>query len=221
MDFEDVLKSRYSARRFLSKPVPAATLERLLELAQHTPSWCNTQPWRLVITRGEATERFRRALYEHARSGAKPEPDFAFPAAYLGAYRDRRKVCGVQLYRALGIGRDDKAAAAEQSLENFRFFGAPHVVILTTDESLGAYGMLDCGLYIQTFMLAARNLGIDSIAQAALASYPAFIRQFFDLPADRKLVCGISFGYADEAHAIHSYRTERAGLNDVVRYVDR
>jgi nitroreductase len=221
MDFDAVLKSRYSARRFLSKPVPAATLECLLELAQHTPSWCNTQPWQLVITRGEATERFRQALYEHVRSGAKPEPDFAFPAAYLGAYRDRRKVCGVQLYQALGIGRDDKAAAAEQSLENFRFFGAPHVAILTTDEALGAYGMLDCGLYIQTFMLAARSLGIDSIAQAALASYPAFIRQFLDLPADRKLVCGISFGYADEAHAIHSYRTERADLSDVVRYVDR
>jgi len=221
MEFEDVLKSRYSARRFLSKPVSAAMLERLLELAQHTPSWCNTQPWQLVITRGEATDRFRQALYQHARSGAKPEPDFAFPAAYLGAYRDRRKVCGVQLYQALGIGRDDKAAAAEQSLENFRFFGAPHVAILTTDESLGAYGMLDCGLYIQTFMLAARSLGIDSIAQAALASYPVFIRQFLDLPADRKLVCGISFGYADEPHAIHSYRTERAGLDDVVRYVNQ
>ena len=221
MDFEDVLKLRYSARRFLSKPVPGATLEHLLELAQRTPSWCNTQPWQLVITRGEATERFRQALSAHVRSGAKPEPDFAFPVAYLGAYRDRRKVCGVQLYQALGIGRDDKAAAAEQSLENFRFFGAPHVAILTTDESLGAYGMLDCGLYIQTFMLAARSLGIDSIAQAALASYPAFIRQFFDLPSDRKLVCGISFGYADEAHAIHSYRTERASLDGVVRYVDR
>jgi nitroreductase len=220
MDFQDVLKSRYSARRFLSQPIPEQTLERLLELAQYTPSWCNTQPWQLVITRGEATDRFRQALYQHARSGAKPEPDFAFPAAYLGAYRDRRKLCGVQLYQALGIGREDKSAAAEQSLENFRFFGAPHVAIVTTDDSLGAYGMLDCGLYIQTFMLAARDLGIGSIAQAALASYPAFIRQFFGLPADRKLVCGISFGFADEAHAIHSYRTERAPLTDVVRYLE-
>jgi nitroreductase len=221
MDFEQVLASRYSARWFRPEPVPQMTLDRLLTLAQQTPSWCNTQPWQLMITRGDATERFRQALSQHVRSGAKPEPDFPFPAAYLGAYRDRRKVCGVQLYQALGIGRDDRAAAAEQSLENFRFFGAPHVAILTTDESLGAYGMLDCGLYVQTFMLAARDLGVDSIAQAALASYPAFLRQFFDLPTDRKVVCGISFGYADAAHAIHSYRTERAALADVVRYLDR
>ena len=98
--------------------------------------------------------------------------------------------------------------------------GALDVAILTTDESLGAYGMLDCGLYIQTFMLAARSLGIDSIAQAALASYPAFIRQFLDLPADRKLVCGISFGYAIAEHPIHSYRTERTSAADAVTFVE-
>ena len=89
-----------------------------------------------------------------------------------GVYRDRRKVCGVQLYQSLGIGKDDRAAAAEQALENFRLFGAPHVAIVTTDEKLGVYGMLDCGLYAQSFMLAARDSGVDTIAQAALASYP-------------------------------------------------
>ena len=164
------MRSRYSARRFQPVPVPGPILDRLLELAQQTPSWCNTQPWQLVVTRSEGTERFRQALYAHARSGAPPQPDFAFPAAYVGVYRERRKVCGVQLYQALSIGREDKAAAAEQSLENFRFFGAPHVAIVTTDELLGSYGMLDCGLYVQTFMLRRADLGVDSIAQAALAS---------------------------------------------------
>jgi nitroreductase len=220
MEFEAVLRSRYSARRFRPEPVPGPTLDRLLDLAQQTPSWCNTQPWQLMITRGDGTERFRQALYAHARSGAQPKPDFPFPAAYVGEYRERRKECGVQLYQALSIGREDKTAAAEQSLENFRFFGAPHVAIVTTDELLGSYGMLDCGLYVQTFMLAARSLGVDSIAQAALASYPDFIRQFFQVPADRKVVCGISFGYADGPHPIHSYRTERAALAESVRFVD-
>ena len=221
MEFEQVVRSRYSARLFRPEPVPDQTIDRLLDLAQQTPSWCNTQPWQLVITRGEATERFRQTLLAHARSGAPPNPDFPFPAAYLGTYRERRKVCGVQLYQALGIGREDRAAAAEQALENFRFFGAPHVAIITTDEALGAYGMLDCGLYVQTFLLAATSLGVDAIAQAALASYPDFIRRFLDVKADRKVVCGISFGYADANHPIHSYRTERAALPDAVRFVEQ
>lgn len=220
MDFEQVVNSRYSARAFRPQPVPEETLQRILLLAQQTPSWCNSQPWQLVITRGDGTERFRQALYDHARSGVPASPDFAFPAAYIGVYRERRKICGVQLYQSLGIGRDDKPAAAEQSAENFRFFGAPHVAIVTTAEALGAYGMLDCGLYVQTFMLAARSLGVDCIAQAALASYPQFLRQFLGLPPDRKVVCGVSFGYADAEHPIHSYRTERAGLNEIVRFVD-
>ncbi len=221
MDFEQAVNSRYSARMFRPEPVPDGTVQRILALAQQTPSWCNSQPWQLVITRGNATERLRHALYTHARSGAPPAPDFSFPAAYLGVYRERRKVCGVQLYQSLGIGREDKAAAAEQSLENFRFFGAPHVAIVTTPEALGAYGMLDCGLYVQTFMLSARSLGVDSIAQAALASYPQFLRQFLGLSDDRKVVCGLSFGYADAGHPIHSYRTKRAAPGEAVTFLDR
>jgi nitroreductase len=137
----------------------------------------------------------------------------------LGTYRERRKVCGVQLYQALGIGKDDRAAAAEQSLENFRLFGAPHVAIVTTDEALGVYGAIDCGLYVANFLLAARNFGVDTIAQAALASYPDFVRSFFSIPVDRKVVCAISFGYADANDRIHSYRTSRTGLNEVVTLV--
>jgi len=220
MEFDIVVRARYSARRFRPDPVPEQALSRILELAQQTPSWCNSQPWQLVITRGKATERFRQALYAHVRSGAKPNPDFAFPTQYVGVYRERRKVCGVQLYQSLGIGRDDKSAAAEQSLENFRLFGAPHAAIVTTDAMLGAYGLLDCGLYVQTFLLAACDAGVDAIAQAALASYPDFLREFFGLTSDRKVVCGISFGYAEREHPIHSYRMQRADLSEVVRFVD-
>lgn len=220
MEFEHVIRGRFSARAFKPDPVPDAVLSRILELAQCTPSWCNTQPWELVITRGPATVRLREALYAHARSGAAPATDFPFPAAYEGIYRDRRKVCGVQLYQSLGIGKDDRAAAAEQSLENFRCFGAPHVAILTTEDKLGPYGLLDCGLYIQSFMLAAVDAGIDCIAQAALASYSDFLRRYLSIPAHRRVVCGIAFGYADRSVAINGYRTQRAGTDQVVRFVD-
>jgi nitroreductase len=220
MDFETVVRSRYSARMFTPDAVPDETIERILALAQQTPSWCNCQPWQLVITRGQATQRFREAVLAHARTGAKPQPDFAFPAAYEGEYRERRKVCGVQLYQSLAIGREDRGRAAHQALENFNLFGAPHVAIVTTEAALGVYGLLDCGLYVQTFMLAARNFGVDSIAQAALASYPDVVRAHFGLPSNRKLVCGISFGYAAADHPIHSYRTERATVADAVTFVD-
>ena len=210
MEFEEVVRSRYSCRKYLPEPVPRPTIEKILDLAQQTPSWCNCQPWQVLVISGEAIERFRDQLYAHAARGKPAKPDFPFPLRYEGIYRERRKVCGVQLYEALGIGREDKASAAQQSLENFRFFGAPHVALITTEEELGVYGAVDCGLYVANFMLAAQNLGVASIAQAALASYPDFIRDRFGLPANRKFVCGISFGHADAAHPINTYRTARA-----------
>ncbi len=220
MDLETAIRDRYSARMFLPEPVLPETLERILVLAQATPSWCNTQPWQVLVTRGEATERFRETMYTHAASGAEEHPDFPFPEAYLGEYRERRKVCAVQLYGALGITREDKAGAARQGLENFRLFGAPHVAIVTTPAKLGTYGAVDCGLYVANFLLAARAHGVDTIPQAALACYPGVVRKFFGLPEDRLVLCGISFGYADITHPIHGYRTERAAVAEAVRIVE-
>ncbi|HEX7810444.1 MAG TPA: nitroreductase [Burkholderiales bacterium] len=220
MELERIVSARYSCRKYLPKPVPRATIDAILGVAQKTPSWCNTQPWQVILLSGQATDLFREKMYAHAASGPAADPDFPFPPRYEGIYRERRKVCGVQLYQALGISREDKAAAAEQSLENFRMFGAPHLALVTTEAELGVYGAVDCGLYVSNFMLAAGNHGVATIAQAALASYPDFIRSYFDLPASRKMVCGISFGYADDSHSINGYRTARAPLADSVRYVD-
>ncbi len=221
MDFEQVIRTRYSCRKFLEREVPKEVIERILELSQHTASWNNVQPWRLVLASGDAARRFGVALHAHVESGAQPNPDFAFPIEYRGVERERRKVCGVQLYTAVGIGREDKSAARDQMLENYRLFGAPHVALLTAPDYLGFYGALDCGLYVQSFMLAARSLGVDSVAQAALANYSEFIKRYFEIEADRKLVCGISFGYQDPAHPINQYRTHRAALAEVVRWVDQ
>ena len=218
MDLETLVLGRCSVRKFVDRQVPKPAIEGILSLAQRTASWCNTQPWELVVTSGAATGRFRDALYARAASGAQAEPDFAFPPRYDGVYRERRKVCGVQLYESLGIGKEDRAAAQRQALENYRFFDAPHVAMLTTDATLGVYGAIDCGLYVANFMLAAQNAGVATIAQASLAAYPDFVRDYFQLPASRLIVCGISFGYADPGHAANGYRTGRTGLDSVVRW---
>jgi nitroreductase len=217
--FEHLLRERYSCRAFLPREVDTATITRMLEIAQRTPSWCNSQPWQVVITRGAGTERFRNALLEYA-AGRKPEPDFAFPREYRGVYLERRRECGFQLYDSVGIARGDREASARQGMENYRLFGAPHAMIVTTEEALGVYGVLDCGAWVNNFMLAARSLGVASIAQAALGAHSRFVRPYFGLPEDRQIVCGISFGYEDAAHPVNRFRTSRAAVDSVVTWVD-
>jgi len=217
--FEHLLQERYSCRAFLSRQVDSATITRILEIAQRTPSWCNSQPWQAVITRGAGTERFREALFEYA-AGRKPEPDFAFPREYRGVYLARRRACGFQLYESVGIARGDREASARQTMENFRLFGAPHAMIVTTDEALGVYGVLDCGAWVNNFMLAARSLGVASIAQAALGAHPEFVRAHFGLPADRLVVCGMSFGFEDVVNPVNRFRTGRAAVDEVITWAD-
>jgi nitroreductase len=217
---EELLGERYSVRAFQPTEVPRQTIERVLKAAQRTASWCNSQPWQVVIASGDAKERFRQAIHAEASSGAPAGSDFPFPREYLGVYLERRRESGFQLYNTLGIPRGDKAAYAKQALENYNFFGAPHVAIIHTDEALGVYGAIDCGAYVSNFMLAAQALGLGTIPQAALARQSGLIRRHFNLAEDRRVVCGISFGFADHAHKINSYRTSRASVADTVTFVE-
>jgi len=151
-----LLSKRFGCRGFQPNPVARSIVHRIVTLAQLTASWCNSQPWQVVITEGAGTERFRRALFDHATAQPVSAPaHFDFPGPqYSGAYLQRRREVGWQLYQSVGVARGDRAGAARQALENFRLFGAPHVAIISTDRDLGAYGAIDCGAYVSNFVWA-------------------------------------------------------------------
>ena len=214
----ELLNERYSCRGFRPDAVPRGTIERILTMAQRTASWCNSQAWQVCVASAQATERLRSELLQHVPQHS-PNPDFEWPG-YEGVYLQRRRECGLQLYRATGVARGDALAADRQRLENFRFFGAPHVALITTNATLGVYGLVDCGAYVSNFALAARAMGVASIAQAALAAYPDFWRERLQLAPDRKVVCGISFGFEDPGHPANAFRTSRASIAQAVTWVD-
>lgn len=211
----DMLDARHSCRGFLPDPLEEEVIARIVRAARRAPSWCNAQPWQVTVTRGSETERFRAALL-NAVATDRPEPDMPWPERYPGAYGARRRECGLQLYEAVGIAREDRTARAEQSMENYRLFGAPHVAIVHSEAALGPYGAMDTGGFVTAFMLAATALGVGSIAQASVAAYAPFIRTHFGLPETRMILCAISFGRPDPDHPANSFRTTRAELDEVL-----
>ncbi|UCU99693.1 nitroreductase [Acidovorax radicis] len=215
-----LLHTRYSCRAFVPDALPRAAIEQILATAQRTASWCNAQPWQLTIASGATLSRLRDALQTHLAAASSPNPDLPWPREYRGVYQERRRACGWGLYDALGIAKSDREASARQAAQNFTMFGAPHVAIVTSDEALGVYGAVDCGAYVSNFMLAAHSLGVGSIAQAALASYPGVLREVLGIGADRTIVCGISFGHADLQHPANQFRTTRAHPGDSVIWRD-
>lgn len=214
----ELYRERHSCRAFLPTPVDAETIRAILATAQRTPSWCNVQPWRVVIASGESADAFRNALLQ-AADAAPESSDVAFPEEYVGVARERRRECGFALYESVGVARGDRVASARQTRENFRLFGAPHVAIICADATIGPYALVDCGAYVMSFVLAAASRGVATIPQASLASHSDVIRAQFGIADDLKVLCGVSFGYGDAAHPANGFRTSRAPLEDAVRFV--
>lgn len=212
-----LMGSRFTCRAYQSEPLAEEVIRSITDLARRSASWCNVQPWQLVITSGESTERFRQALMAHAASHTDIDSDLEFPPGYDGVYGQRRREAGLALYNALGITREDKERQASQSFENFRLFGAPHVAILTIPAALGPYAAVDAGGFIASFLLAARAHGVATAPQAALARHAGFIRRYLAIEEGQHMVCAISFGYADTAHPANGFRTTRAPVEEFVR----
>ncbi|MFF2486179.1 nitroreductase [Microbacterium sp. NPDC058062] len=204
---------RFSCRGFTDQPVAPETIRRILETAQRSPSWSNVQPWRAVVLGGPELANLRERLLAAAVSfdGVSDVPP---PEQYIGPFRDRRRASGFALYDSLGITRDDVEGRTRQMRENFRFFGAPHVAIVTSDASLGPYGYVDTGAFIAYFLLAATSHGVASIAQAAIAMQAEVVREVLGIPESQHIICGISFGYEDADHPANAFRTDRAPFDE-------
>jgi nitroreductase len=76
----------------------------------------------------------------------------------------------------------------------------------------------DIGMYAQTLMLALTARGIASCAQGALGLFPEIIREQLGIPADYKLLFGISFGYEDRNVKANAARVGRENIDDAVRF---
>jgi len=52
----EAIKTRRSIRKYKADPVDDQTLETVLEAARWAPSWANTQCWRFIVVRDNATK---------------------------------------------------------------------------------------------------------------------------------------------------------------------
>src|SRR5260370_7360870 len=116
---EELLNARYSVRAFRPDPVPQQTIEHVLNVAQRTASWCNSQPWQELIASGEAKERFRKLIYAEAASGGEGGHDFPPPREYLGVYLERRPDSAFHLYNTLRLALPHNPPSASHPLHNY------------------------------------------------------------------------------------------------------
>jgi len=70
-NFYQILKNRYSVRRYMTDPIPAQSLDRILETGREAASAANRQPWYFVVCAGEDKVRLNKVFY---RDGFRDAP---------------------------------------------------------------------------------------------------------------------------------------------------
>ncbi len=214
MDALEAIESRWSTRAFLKKEVDKSLIEKLLSVASRAPSGSNTQPWKVAVVGGKVKQSISDAMILARSSGQDENPDYQYyPRAWFEPFKSRRFICGMALYEALEIKREDNERRKEQWLKNYRFFDAPVGLIFFIHNALDKGSWVDIGMFIQAVMTAAQGLGLNTCPQASIAEFPDIIRDKLRISSDYHVVCGMALGYADEADPVNQYRTEREPLD--------
>ena len=209
--FADVIKSRYSVRSFRPDRVPQALMEQVFDLANSSPSNCNTQPWLVHVASGEPLEHLRREIPACMARG-EITMDFPYAGKYHGVYKERQGQAAADLFQVMGISREDKVKRNEAFMRNFIFFDAPHVAFLFIPQEYGLREATDIGMYAQSLMLSLTAYGLGSCPQTSLGFHADLVRKTLGVDDSFKLLFGISFGYIDESADANRCRTGRAAV---------
>ncbi len=217
-ELERTWRARASKRAFRPEPIARDTLVRMFAAAQQAPSWCNVQPWRVVVTEPPKTGELAAAMVAAARSGL-PHADVPFPLDYPPPYNQHRVACGVALYQAMGVARDDKAGRYDAWLRNYAFFDAPHVAVVACDRRLGPYAYVDVGVWLGFVLTAATALGVDTCPMASVAAYPTALRAQLPIAETDTILFGLALGHADDAAPANRCHTTREPVEANVVFV--
>jgi nitroreductase len=214
---DEVIRSRKAVRAFRPDPVPKHLLVEILETARMAPSNYNSQPWRVHLLAGKVKRELGEAMLQAHVTKAVP-PFSPFPQPMPADCAARIDDFGRRLYSTLGIDRSDMAGRARQTGRNYLFFEAPVGLIFTIHAALTKHSWLDCGLFVQSLILAAQVRGLATCPQVSFVRFQSIIAERLGLPPEEQVTCGMSLGYADEQAAVNRMDMPREPLEQFARW---
>ena len=217
MEVSEAVNSRQSIRAFTDQEVSDELIQRLLEKSARAASGGNLQPWKIFIINNETMINFLK-FQEDWTDPETPAYDI-YPENLTEPYKTSRYEVGAEMYSILDIDRDDKEGRFKQMLENFKFFGAPSAFFCFVDRQMGRPQWSDLGMFLQNFMLLAKEAGLDTCPQDAWAIKQESVTAFVKAPDELMLFCGMAIGYKDDKAKINKLRTQRRSFEDWATFV--
>jgi nitroreductase len=217
MKVSEAVIKRSSIRSFLDTPVSNDLIKELLQKSSRSASGGNLQPWKIFVINNSSMKGF----LDFQDGWTEPEvPAYdIYPSKLKEPYRTSRFELGEQMYELLGIGREDKDARIAQVMQNFKFFGAPCAFFCFVDRQMGPPQWSDLGMFLQTFMLLAKEAGLDTCAQEAWSMKHDSVSTFVKADDTDILFCGMAIGYRDDTALVNSLESKRRPLKEWAKFL--
>lgn len=219
--YAEVVLGRRSIRGYLDKPVPRALIEEILTLAMRSPSSMNTQPYHFHVITGAPLDRIRKGNTENILAGVPDSREFRRGEAFAGVHRDRQVACAIQLFEAMGIGRDDKEKRQDWVLRGFRQFDAPVCVIITYDRELDGSDdtPFDCGAVTTALVNAAWSKGLGCVINSQGIMQSPVVREHAGIPEDQVIMKAVAMGWPDPDFPANPVKITRRSVDEAARFV--
>jgi nitroreductase len=157
-------------RKFLDKPIPKETIDKLIETARYAPSGTNEQPWGFIVVRDKTL--------------IKELSDHSIP--YINKLIEENPKLAHYKKR--------------MAVENFSiFYHAPCIIIILGRKDAFSYEY-DCAMAAQNIMLTAWSMAIGScwIGMMKVLDKDKWFRKNFQVPENYAIVAPLVLGYFDK-----------------------
>ena len=221
MTFDDVVMGRRSIRGYKPQPVPKTVIKEVIEMAMRAPSSLNTQPWNFYVVTGEMLDRIRAGNTERNLAGVPSSREFRSHGEYAGPHRERQIEIAKQLFGAMGIAREDKAARQDWVLRGFRQFDAPVAVVVTYDRSIhgGDIAPFDCGAVANALVNAAWSRGLGCVINSQGIMQSPVVREHAGIAEDQVIMICIAMGYPDDSFPANAVVSRRKSVDEATVFV--
>jgi nitroreductase len=188
MDLLEALTTTRAVRRFTAEPVTDAEIAHCIRIATQAPSGGNIQPWQFLVVTDPALKRAVGAVYRRAYDRYEPALLAAMPA-FRSAEDERAFTRMTRASRHLADHMGEVPAMVLVLMPN---------ISMTLRDAEGA---LDVGtpfasVYpaVQSFMLAARGLGIGTTLTTVYRIYQDDVRALCGVPERYEIVALLPMG---------------------------
>lgn len=214
MDLKEAMEERRSTRAYLEKPVAREMLEHLLHLATQAPSAINLQPWELIVVSGEEKKRLSRLLVKRMKErNISCAPGAKKPLSEAFVERQRGLLNTIQPHLP------ENTVFQEFINEgSCNFYGAPTAIIISIDQVFSNARLTDIGVLVGYLVLAAHGLGLSSCPIGLITAFDEEIKEELNLSDEKQVVIGVAVGYNDPNAPLNGGRSERAPLQDIVKW---